>query len=98
MVIRCSVHFFASREKEIEPHIVCIERMWREENGEELLYGCWLYRPQETYHAASRKFLEKVCEQIISTIFSLGILIVICIFKFKSSDMNLLVHCFAGSV
>lgn len=27
--------------------------------GERWLYGCWFYRPTETFHLATRKFLEK---------------------------------------
>lgn len=27
--------------------------------GEKWLYGCWFYRPTETFHLATRKFLEK---------------------------------------
>lgn len=26
--------------------------------GETWLYGCWFYRPTETFHLATRKFLE----------------------------------------
>ncbi|KAG7267016.1 hypothetical protein CRUP_028263 [Coryphaenoides rupestris] len=40
-------------------HIVCIERLWQDEAGEKWLYGCWFYRPSETFHLATRKFLEK---------------------------------------
>ncbi|KAM6981128.1 polybromo 1, like [Aplochiton taeniatus] len=42
-----------------KPHIVCIERLWQDEAGEKWLYGCWFYRPRETFHLATRKFLEK---------------------------------------
>ncbi|KAL4674078.1 hypothetical protein H8959_018012 [Pygathrix nigripes] len=41
------------------PHIVCIERLWEDSAGEKWLYGCWFYRPNETFHLATRKFLEK---------------------------------------
>ncbi|XP_069392657.1 polybromo 1, like isoform X1 [Paralichthys olivaceus] len=43
----------------LKPHIVCIERLWENEAGEKWLYGCWFYRPSETFHLATRKFLEK---------------------------------------
>ncbi|KAG8128272.1 hypothetical protein E2320_015145 [Naja naja] len=43
----------------LQPHIVCIERLWEDSNGEKWLYGCWFYRPNETFHLATRKFLEK---------------------------------------
>uniref|UniRef100_A0A671VQD7 Protein polybromo-1 n=1 Tax=Sparus aurata TaxID=8175 RepID=A0A671VQD7_SPAAU len=46
-------------ESNLKPHIVCIERLWEDETGEKWLYGCWFYRPSETFHLATRKFLEK---------------------------------------
>ncbi|XP_071295987.1 protein polybromo-1 isoform X17 [Agelaius tricolor] len=46
-------------ETSLQPHIVCIERLWEDSAGEKWLYGCWFYRPNETFHLATRKFLEK---------------------------------------
>ncbi|XP_054473332.1 polybromo 1, like isoform X5 [Anoplopoma fimbria] len=46
-------------EPNLKPHIVCIERLWEDETGGKWLYGCWFYRPSETFHLATRKFLEK---------------------------------------
>ncbi|XP_078104794.1 polybromo 1, like isoform X1 [Sander vitreus] len=46
-------------EPKLKPHIVCIERLWEDEAGGKWLYGCWFYRPSETFHLATRKFLEK---------------------------------------
>ncbi|XP_047439058.1 polybromo 1, like isoform X1 [Mugil cephalus] len=46
-------------EAKLQPHIVCIERLWEDEAGEKWVYGCWFYRPSETFHLATRKFLEK---------------------------------------
>uniref|UniRef100_A0A673AII0 Protein polybromo-1 n=1 Tax=Sphaeramia orbicularis TaxID=375764 RepID=A0A673AII0_9TELE len=46
-------------EPNLKPHIVCIERLWEDEAGVKWLYGCWFYRPSETFHLATRKFLEK---------------------------------------
>ncbi|XP_044307587.1 protein polybromo-1 isoform X18 [Varanus komodoensis] len=46
-------------EANLQPHIVCIERLWEDSAGEKWLYGCWFYRPNETFHLATRKFLEK---------------------------------------
>uniref|UniRef100_A0A3Q3A0H8 Protein polybromo-1 n=1 Tax=Kryptolebias marmoratus TaxID=37003 RepID=A0A3Q3A0H8_KRYMA len=46
-------------EPNLKPHIVCIERLWEDEAGEKWLHGCWFYRPSETFHLATRKFLEK---------------------------------------
>lgn len=33
--------------------------VWLFDAGEQWLYGCWFYRPGETFHLATRKFLEK---------------------------------------
>ncbi|XP_063070852.1 polybromo 1, like isoform X3 [Engraulis encrasicolus] len=46
-------------EANLQPHIVCIDKLWQDEAGEKWLYGCWFYRPGETFHLATRKFLEK---------------------------------------
>ncbi|XP_063071885.1 protein polybromo-1 isoform X2 [Engraulis encrasicolus] len=46
-------------EPNLQPHIVCIERLWQDDAGEKWLYGSWFYRPNETFHLATRKFLEK---------------------------------------
>lgn len=46
-------------EANLQPHIVRIEKLWKDEAGEQWLYGCWFYRPGETFHLATRKFLEK---------------------------------------
>ncbi|XP_011612227.1 protein polybromo-1-like [Takifugu rubripes] len=45
-------------ESKLQPHIVSIERLWKDKAGETWLYGCWFYRPTETFHLATRKFLE----------------------------------------
>ncbi|RWS21651.1 Protein polybromo-1-like protein, partial [Leptotrombidium deliense] len=47
------------REKSMEPHIIHIQKLWRDSSGEIWIYGCWFYRPNETFHIASKKFLEK---------------------------------------
>ncbi|XP_033100393.1 protein polybromo-1-like isoform X2 [Anneissia japonica] len=46
-------------EKNLKPHIVCINRVWRDDDGENWLHGNWYLRPNETFHLATRKFLEK---------------------------------------
>ncbi|XP_034022488.1 protein polybromo-1-like isoform X1 [Thalassophryne amazonica] len=46
-------------ESNLQPHIIYIERLWEDDSGEKWLYGCWFYRPNETFHLATRKFLEK---------------------------------------
>lgn len=46
-------------EAKLQPHVVCIERLWEDEKGEKWLFGSWFYRPSETFHVATRKFLEK---------------------------------------
>uniref|UniRef100_A0A669CHY6 Protein polybromo-1 n=1 Tax=Oreochromis niloticus TaxID=8128 RepID=A0A669CHY6_ORENI len=46
-------------EPNLQPHIIYIERLWQDDTGQSWLYGCWFYRPNETFHLATRKFLEK---------------------------------------
>lgn len=58
----CCEHFFC-REKGLAPQIVCIERLEKGDDGETWIYGCWFVRPNETFHLATRKFLQKVNSQ-----------------------------------
>ncbi|OXU25338.1 hypothetical protein TSAR_015577 [Trichomalopsis sarcophagae] len=46
-------------ERGMETSIVLIERLWTNAEGQQMLYGNLFYRPSETYHVASRKFLDK---------------------------------------
>ncbi|XP_071810078.1 protein polybromo-1-like isoform X3 [Asterias amurensis] len=46
-------------EKNLKLHIVCIEKLWKDPDGECWLHGNWFLRPNETFHLATRKFLEK---------------------------------------
>lgn len=43
----------------MEFSVVMIERLWTNSSNEQMLYGNLFYRPSETYHIASRKFLDK---------------------------------------
>ncbi|CAG2166349.1 unnamed protein product [Oppiella nova] len=51
--------YIEPREKNIEPHIIHIEKLSKDESGEHWIYGRWFFRPFETFHIASKKFLEK---------------------------------------
>jgi protein polybromo-1 len=51
--------YIEPREKGQDPHIVCIEEFDRSNPEEPQLKGCWFLRPNETYHLATRKFLQK---------------------------------------
>ncbi|XP_008204836.3 protein polybromo-1 isoform X2 [Nasonia vitripennis] len=46
-------------ERGMDTSIVLIERLWTNAEGQQMLYGNLFYRPSETYHVASRKFLDK---------------------------------------
>ncbi|KAH9526702.1 Protein polybromo-1 [Dermatophagoides farinae] len=46
-------------DKNLDPHIVYIESFKKDNTGQALIHGCWFYRPPETFHLASRRFLEK---------------------------------------
>ena len=55
-----SLYVVSFSESGSEPHIVAIEKLWKDENdGEMWLRGNWFLRPKETYHVATKKFLEK---------------------------------------
>lgn len=47
------------REEKLQPHVVCVEKLYKDDSGEQWLFGTWFYRPEETFHTATRKFLEK---------------------------------------
>ncbi|XP_071136797.1 protein polybromo-1-like isoform X10 [Mytilus edulis] len=51
--------YIEPREEVQEPHILCIEKLFVDSAGVQTLYGFWFYRPNETFHSATRKFLEK---------------------------------------
>src|SRR5205814_1190439 len=51
--------YIEPREKNVEPHIIHIEKLNKDESGEHWIYGRWFFRPFETFHIASKKFLEK---------------------------------------
>jgi phage replication-related protein YjqB (UPF0714/DUF867 family) len=44
----------------LDPHIMLIESFNKEDSSALMIKGCYFYRPNETYHLATRKFLEKV--------------------------------------
>ncbi|KAI5726180.1 hypothetical protein M8J77_024956 [Diaphorina citri] len=48
-----------SKDKGQEPYIVSIERLWTNNEGQPMMYGNQYFRPDETFHVATRKFLEK---------------------------------------
>ena len=50
----------AGRELNLDPHIMMIEKFNTDESGARMIKGFYFYRPNETYHLATRKFLEKV--------------------------------------
>ena len=51
--------YIASRAATSQPHIVLIENIWQTPTGECWLFGLWFYRPEETFHLATKKFFEK---------------------------------------
>jgi protein polybromo-1 len=46
------------KEKGLDPHIINIQSITKDAKNELSLFGCWFYRPNETFHLASRKFLQ----------------------------------------
>jgi protein polybromo-1 len=50
--------YVEATERNMENHV--IERLWTANDGQEMFLGNWFCRPNETFHLASRKFLEQV--------------------------------------
>ena len=48
------------REAGLEHHIVVIEKLWKNTSSELMLSGTFFLKPQETFHHATRKFLQRV--------------------------------------
>ncbi len=62
------------KERGMEWMIFNIQRLWVNQENQQMMYGNQYYRPSETYHLTTRKFLEKVNQIyrfIIRTIFYL---------------------------
>ncbi|XP_070193759.1 protein polybromo-1-like isoform X2 [Littorina saxatilis] len=51
--------YIEPRDVNLDPHIMMIEHFNKDESGACMIKGCYFYRPNETYHLATRKFLEK---------------------------------------
>ncbi|XP_033610687.1 protein polybromo-1 isoform X6 [Cryptotermes secundus] len=47
------------KERGMDTSIVNIERLWTNQEGQQMMYGNYFYRPNETYHVTTRRFLEK---------------------------------------
>lgn len=52
--------YIQPRDRNSEPSIIHILRGWTNAEKVQMLYGDCFYRPNETYHVQTRKFLEKV--------------------------------------
>lgn len=52
--------YIEATERNMENHIYLIERLWTTNEGQQMFMGNWFCRPNETFHLASRKFLEQV--------------------------------------
>ncbi|XP_052781676.1 protein polybromo-1-like isoform X8 [Mya arenaria] len=51
--------YIESRDSDVEPHIMCIEKIYTDNTNQKQIYGNWFNRPNETFHLATRKFLQK---------------------------------------
>uniref|UniRef100_A0A914R7G1 BAH domain-containing protein n=1 Tax=Parascaris equorum TaxID=6256 RepID=A0A914R7G1_PAREQ len=50
----------SSDEAATRRHIMRIERLYKDCDGHVFARGIWCYRPEETFHLATRKFIENV--------------------------------------
>lgn len=57
----------ASDEVTSRRHIMRIERLFTNNDGLTLARGIWCYRPEETFHLATRKFLKNVSLILVFT-------------------------------
>uniref|UniRef100_A0A8R1HJA9 Protein polybromo-1 n=3 Tax=Caenorhabditis japonica TaxID=281687 RepID=A0A8R1HJA9_CAEJA len=55
----CYAYVSRTDDKKTPLHIFRIERTFKNETGEQALQGLWVYRPEETLHLASRKFIKQ---------------------------------------
>ncbi|XP_046634801.1 protein polybromo-1-like isoform X2 [Daphnia pulicaria] len=51
--------YVEATERNMENHVYLIERLWTANDGQQMFLGNWFCRPNETFHLASRKFLEQ---------------------------------------
>ncbi|RDD39168.1 Protein polybromo-1 [Trichoplax sp. H2] len=50
--------YIIPREKNLKPHIMCIEDLWKSPSNSQWISGTWYYRPAETFHSISTKFYK----------------------------------------
>lgn len=53
-----------NQSNSLKPNIANIQKLWTEADGTKMFEGIWFFRPDQTYHLPTRKFLEKVPESI----------------------------------
>jgi len=46
-------------EANVTTRVFSVDKIWQQKDGLQGIYGCWYYRPESTFHLASRKFLDK---------------------------------------
>ncbi|XP_065909359.1 protein polybromo-1-like [Dysidea avara] len=52
------------------PHIVAVERLWKDNSGDHWFSGSWFYRPEQTFHAPNKRFAKNEvfhtdCQQMV---------------------------------
>ena len=52
------------KERGMEWIIFEIQRLWVNQENQQMMYGNQYYRPSETYHVTTRRFLENVSKMI----------------------------------
>jgi hypothetical protein len=46
--------------KTSQPNIANIQKLWTDPDGTKWFEGIWFFRPDQTFHIPTRKFLQKV--------------------------------------
>ncbi|CAG7824490.1 unnamed protein product [Allacma fusca] len=49
----------ASKLSTLKPNVVVIQKLWTEPDGTKMFEGIYFFRPDQTYHIPTRKFLQK---------------------------------------
>ena len=50
----------AAKTGALKPNVACIQKLWTDSDGIKMFEGIFFFRPDQTYHIPTRKFLQKV--------------------------------------
>lgn len=67
----------------VKPNIANIQKLWTAPDGTKMFEGIWFFRPDQTYHLPTRKFLQKVLSVrwVLKIISLVSIPLILCEFQ-----------------